>query len=547
MGFLSPRKDYQRVGSVHDSAWKKHTEIGDPSPSKPSRPGRAYLHLTQQEHINTLSDKVRISSFVDSKGSSRDACLLGPPNVEFAPYSRTPNGKPRKDARQGTIDQDPEFMSFLESLTNPIVKPSSVDQDEEGSKGKNKITMTPLVQYIKDKKASKGKEQAAAKAAKVGRHDKENKPAEGKNAVVNNASPNKRGASVAKVEKVARDAVKVLNKQAAASKAASQGQAGSKGSNVTPAVAPNSAANSALAAKQRERGNFKSAAAILQRDLGIGGGPRGRGGRNAPSKVAPPVNQPSNSTSATTNDPKPVASTDNEPDTTPAVPDSTQSAAPAPEALPPTAPSTTRGPQRGANPPQTPKAQPIPSTSTQAFLKHANPSQGITEPLLEEAFKAFGTVLKVEIDKKKGFAYVDFETNEELQKAIKASPVKIAQGSVQVLERKTGPQLQAKNTARMGGGPVNPRGAPQMAHGQHRGGATMGSNNNFRGGHASNRGAMPAGGRGGHGRGRGGGARGGTRGGAGGGTVNATAATVSTTPAAQAPPPATAASETSAG
>jgi regulator of nonsense transcripts 3 len=69
-------------------------------------------------------------------------------------------------------------------------------------------------------------------------------------------------------------------------------------------------------------------------------------------------------------------------------------------------------------------------------LKHANPSQGITEPLIEESLKVFGGIEKVEIDKRKGFAYVDFSEPEGLRKAMAASPIKIAQGAVQVLERK---------------------------------------------------------------------------------------------------------------
>ena len=490
------------------------------SPSKPSRPSRAYLLLTQPEHINALSEKVRHSSIVDFKGSSRDAGLLGPPTVEFAPYSRAPNGKTRKDARQGTIDQDPEFMSFLESLTNPITKPTSVDQEDGDSRDKGKVTMTPLVQFIKDKKANKGKEAAAAKASRAVRSEKETKPTEGKNAAASNASPGKRSASAAKVEKAAREAVKVLNKQASGSKTAGANTAATKPSQTTPTVAPNTAANSALATKQRERGNIRSAAAILQRDLGIGGNPRGRGGRNAsqntPAKNAARAEQPASTARATTSETKSADADGKQPATptvdpapqpnpkgesVPAVSsESSEPSEPVAVVIPPAA-SNANKPQKGQNQQPQSKLQPPPSTSTQAFLKHANPSQGVTEPLLEEAFKEFGTVLKVEIDKKKGFAYVDFETPEQLQNAIKASPVKIAQGSVQVLERKTGSQLQAKNNARMGGG-INARGGASIGH---RGGAAIGGNN-FRGG----RGAMQAGGgRGGHSRGRGGGGRGG--------------------------------------
>ncbi|KAL8865591.1 MAG: hypothetical protein Q9174_006809 [Haloplaca sp. 1 TL-2023] len=143
-------------------------------PSKPSRPSRAYLNLTKQEHINALLDNVRNTKFHDAKSSFKDAVLLGPPSVEFAPYSKIPHTKVRKDARQGTIDQDPEFIEFLESLTNPVAKPSTVDQRTGvGANGKEKVTTTPLIQYLKDKKANKGKETAvttpkSTKQAKYG-------------------------------------------------------------------------------------------------------------------------------------------------------------------------------------------------------------------------------------------------------------------------------------------------------------------------------------------------------------------------------------------
>lgn len=50
--------------------------------------------------------------------------------------------------------------------------------------------------------------------------------------------------------------------------------------------------------------------------------------------------------------------------------------------------------------------------------------------------ETFGSVTFLEIDKRKGFAYVDFSDAEALLKAINASPISIAQGTVQVLERK---------------------------------------------------------------------------------------------------------------
>ena len=445
--------------------------------------------------------------------------MLGPPSVEFAPYGRVPSSRPRKDARQGTIDQDPEFMDFLQSLTNPPTKAVHNDQENGGAgKAKDKVTTTPLIQFLKDKKANRGKESATApKGAKHSRQDsKDTKSAvipDSKNASGNAtvSSPKKRSAQAVKVEQAARDAVKVLNKQAANTKQASIPSSPSKAvpAPTSPAVTPNSTANAVLADKKRERGSASAAAKILQRDLGLGGHVAGRGerrgllgnGANRPTAGhatsaakapgTPQSAQPVDlmvATSATV----PTAAIDAP---TAPVPDVAQQPA---RKVPPSGPAASRAPSKPsastrATPSSTSPAFSKPAapalTATQAFLKHANPSQGITEPLLDEAFAVFGTINKVEIDKKKGFAYVDFAEPESLQKAIKASPIKVAQGQVVVLERKTGPTLQARNVR--GGGPMM---------GNRGGGMPVGN----RGG------GMPVGNRGGSMRGRGGFGRGGS-------------------------------------
>ena len=447
-------------------------------------------------------------------------------------------------------------MSFLEGLTNPVAKTTGLGHDDETSRSKEKVTVTPLIQFLRDKKANKGKELAAAKLAKQGRQEKESKTVDNKTNGLNNGPALKRSAQAVKVEKAARDAVKALNKQAASPKASPAPQTPSKPQTVSPNITPNSAANSALGSKQRERGNVKAAAQILQRDLGLGGSSRGRGGRHGVSKNTGPNDQtlnkpaqasgPANKTG--------VASAD-----TPVAPSKTtnisaiQQTTSSPSPSGPSAKRAVSG-QVGEPSLQAAVAKQAPqaptTTATQAFLKHANPSQGVTEPLLEEAFKVFGTVIKVEIDKKKGFAYIEFAEPETLQQAIKASPVKVAHGQVQVLERKTGQQLQAKNSLR-GGGPMNSnphqRGGGPPPHNNPRGGP-IGGHNSYRGGHPGNRGNLPMGGRGGHMRGRGGIGRGGNQmpavksGSSGPAPSNAPAA-----PASQSAAPVTTASGTSAG
>lgn len=463
-------------------------------PTKPSRPSRAYLHLTKSEYLSTLSEHVRTATFNDVRGSTRDSALLGPPSVEFAPYGRVPNGRARKDLRQGTIDQDQEFIDFLESLTNPITKSAPVDQGGDAfGKNKEKITITPLIQFLKDKKANKGKDVAAApKGVKHTRQDsKENKagisldkkPTKTESFTV--SSPDKRSAQAIKVEKAARDVVRVISKASSNSKSPASSPVNA--SAAPTAVAKNSAP---VAEKKRERGSASAAAKILQRDLGISANQNGRGGRRAgtgsaarpvANTLSPIASKPDGSQAQSSKDPASSIlpnPADKDPDPSPAPTSATAIIAKPPNNnQPPRGPAASRPSTKSnlqselkltqsnsAN--VTGKTTTLSTNATQAFLKHANPSQGITEPLLEEAFAGFGAVKRVEIDKKKGFAYVDFVEPQALQDAINASPIKVAQGQVVVLERKVGPSLQARNARggssmmgnRGGGLPVGPRG-----------------------------------------------------------------------------------------
>ena len=306
-------------------------------------------------------------------------------------------------------------------------------------------------------------------------------------------SPDKRSPQAIKVEKAARDVVRVLNKQAVNN---NKGVAAVPSSTPPPAVTPSANVTpSPLADKKRERGSVSAAARILQRDLGLGVVPGARGGRRGGSAV-PGRAATNNAASTVKQDLGSSSQTSKEPGVGPVDVPAKQAATASPAttippnnhipqapAQLPAGPYAVRAPQK-SSPSQTinniapnsgfSKATPAPSTATQAFLKHANPSQGITEPLLEEAFAGFGTIKKVEIDKKKGFAYIDFAEPQSLQNAIKASPVKVAQGQVVVLERKTGPTLQARNMRggsptmgnRGGGGPImRGGGAPMVSRG----------------------------------------------------------------------------------
>lgn len=361
--------------------------------------------------------------------------------MEFAPYAKVPGGRVRKDARQGTIDQDPEFFAFLESLTQPITKPT-VETATDGEEKKDSVTITPLVQYIKEKKANKAKEAAASKAAKQAKAEKESK-SEKVQAKKLLQRPDKDTQATEKdkkkADKASKEAVKAANKQAATVKQAAK------------AAPPKETPTAPAAERKRERGNVAAAAKILQRDLGL----TPAAARRKAAKAA----------STDTESPKEEAEPKKEPKAkgkgrgTPQ-PSETTSHAPPEGGTPPTStpPGKPSKPAKAKSPPG------VTPTATQAFLKHANPSQGVTEPLLETAFAAFGKILKVEIDRKKGFGYIDFAEPDGLQKAIAASPVSVAESRVVVLERKQNPAAEKSRKP-----PANGRSKPGEIRGRGRG------------------------------------------------------------------------------
>lgn len=414
----------------------------------------------------TLSETVRRSIFEDAQNTFTSPCLIGPPTVEFAPYSRTPGGKRRVDARAGTIDQDPEFMAFLEGLANPTTaKDVNADALSDGSTAKQeKVTTTPLVQYLKEKKANKSRD-AAVKAAK--KQEAQLAKAKGGKEASEKKAKDGKGDKLA--EKSAKEAVKILNREASA-KAGGASPAKSDGSSSDAPATPKLEL-SKVPGRQRSA-VIAAHVRMLQRDLGLSPAQAHRQVRrdtadaqkaeraaaaektstetkDVPSSPAQPnvPTAPKGSTPQTSSRrsrAKASTSTESEGKTGPTNTNPTAPTAPMvllkkPEAAqntpsPPTAPSST---PTQSPAPRKPQSSALTSASTsQAFIKHANPSQGVTEPLLKEAMEKFGAVSMVEIDKRKGFAYVDFIDSEALKKAMAANPISVAQGTVQVMQRK---------------------------------------------------------------------------------------------------------------
>ncbi|KAK3941690.1 putative nonsense-mediated mrna decay protein, partial [Diplogelasinospora grovesii] len=491
-------------------------------PSKPSTPSRAYLHVMKKDDLMALSETVRTAVWEDAKDSYLDPALVGPPAVEFSIYKKVPSTKRRADTRQGTIDQDPEFMAFLEALANPDAHKEATDAEqaaaEEAAKAeKTTVTVTPLIEYLREKKAAKAKEAAAAKSAKQhSRQDSQGGGGKGKTTTqASTEEPKGRKSKETKSErsseKPPRESVKILTKKAAADAAAAAETAKPAASQTNTQAT----AQDGTMPKSRRAG-IAAAARILQRDLGLSPGNAHRKARQEAAKAeaeakakeapkesatttttpaAPPEparpSTPNGSSAASspktpasasgrsrgrrrgeesgktkggdgkdggklTESPSSPAPTktpvvllkkrDEPPQPVATLTPSTSSAPAAAAPPPPAAPTPPTGPKAAATTKKQPstagknKDKDTSSTpgvgATRAFIKHANHTQGVTDATLREAMQVYGAVTAVEMDRKKGFAYVDFANPEGLTKAMAASPVTVAQATVQVLERK---------------------------------------------------------------------------------------------------------------
>ncbi|KAF2162666.1 hypothetical protein M409DRAFT_26904 [Zasmidium cellare ATCC 36951] len=440
---------------------------------------RCYVHLVNEQVVKEFEARFLAVTFQDKAGTHKNSDLKNlPPTLGFAPNQRTPiNAKPRADTRQGTIDQDPEFIAFLEAETQPITKPPALDSASAEQKEVEKVEVksTPLIEALREKKANKAKaaESKAEKKESKGhsRNDSKDGAASKKDGKDDKVTPQQ------KVEQASKEAVKALNKQVAgkqqqnnqrpASPQQPQSKNGAqakqkkdskqspKQQNATPnepaSTAKNAAAGAATAAAQnptprgpRQRGNAEGIKKMLQKDLGI---------KPKPTPATQDKTEKSSPQSPAPSSPAVMNAATNSKDQKPQ-PSST-----------PTGPASTANAKVPTGPKQQQTSTPSPSTF-KAYLKHANPSQGMTEILIQQALSQYGDVTNVTIEPRKGTAIAIFKDGESMKKAVEAKKVAVANGNVEVLEFKDRNAGSNRGGFRGGrGGARGGRGGGQVAAG----------------------------------------------------------------------------------
>ncbi|EEB97263.1 hypothetical protein MPER_03460, partial [Moniliophthora perniciosa FA553] len=81
--------------------------------NKENIPSRAYVAFKTEEQLTTFHREY--------DGNESQAV------VEFAPYQKVPSDKKKLDARNATIEQDEDYISFVQSLNQPTTEPTSIE------------------------------------------------------------------------------------------------------------------------------------------------------------------------------------------------------------------------------------------------------------------------------------------------------------------------------------------------------------------------------------------------------------------------------------
>ncbi|XP_030252705.1 regulator of nonsense transcripts 3B [Sparus aurata] len=112
---------------------------------------RAYINFRNQEDIVLFRDRFDGYVFIDNRGQEYPAV------VEFAPFQKTAKKRSKKkDAKCGTIVEDPEYKKFLENYNGDEEKLTSTPEtllEELEAKSKELVAKktTPLLDFLKNK------------------------------------------------------------------------------------------------------------------------------------------------------------------------------------------------------------------------------------------------------------------------------------------------------------------------------------------------------------------------------------------------------------
>lgn len=139
------------------------------SSHKHQRYSRAYIDFKNPEDVLEFADFFDGHVFVNEKGVQLKAI------AEYAPSQRVPKPSGKKDGREGTIFKDPDYLEFLKLIAKPVENLPSAEiqlerkEAELSGAPKETLVITPLMEYVRQKRAAENGAQGSATIGKVRR------------------------------------------------------------------------------------------------------------------------------------------------------------------------------------------------------------------------------------------------------------------------------------------------------------------------------------------------------------------------------------------
>jgi regulator of nonsense transcripts 3 len=128
---------------------------------------RAYLNIPNRQDLIVFTEKFQGYVFVDKNGNEYNC------SVEYAPNQSRPKSEQqsRKDPKINSIEQDPEYQTFVANMNAPVSASEALpnaetmleeiekkQRDIQDSRNKSGVTTTPLLEFLKRKREERKQE-----------------------------------------------------------------------------------------------------------------------------------------------------------------------------------------------------------------------------------------------------------------------------------------------------------------------------------------------------------------------------------------------------
>lgn len=135
---------------------------------KNGRHARAYIDFKSPADVYEFAEFFDGHVFVNEKGTQFKVL------VEYAPSQSIPRTWTKKDGREGSIFKDPDYLEFLELLAKPTENLPSAEiqlerREAERAGAKEAPIITPLMEFVRQKRAAKSGSQRTSGNGKPSR------------------------------------------------------------------------------------------------------------------------------------------------------------------------------------------------------------------------------------------------------------------------------------------------------------------------------------------------------------------------------------------